>query len=130
MFFERVKSTGFAANTKTRVKREFLSFILVRALGLGESSLDSHHRVSWSHDEIREKIELGLKTDSCNSFCRKVTLLISETERAALPSGVGHYWTELDKQILVFFLPLSPSYCCLFWSSLLLCSLLVCFGCH
>ena len=63
-----MKSKGFAANTKSRVQREFLGFPLVRALGLGESSLDSHHRVSWSHDEIQEKVELGLKTDSCNFF--------------------------------------------------------------
>jgi len=59
MFLARDTTRVFAANTKNRVKRNFLGFLLVRALGLGESSLHSpyrilNHRVSWSKEEIHE----------------------------------------------------------------------------
>ena len=60
LFLERENTRVFAANTKTRVKRNFLGFLLVRALGLGELSLHSpyrilNHRVSWSKEEIQKK---------------------------------------------------------------------------
>jgi len=57
--FGWVKNMGFVSNTQTMVKRVFLGFVLVRTLGLGESSLDSPCRIlkywiSWSWVEIQE----------------------------------------------------------------------------
>lgn len=66
--FSKGKTRVIATNTKTRVRRDFLYFLLVRALGLGESSLDSpfsprilNHKVSLSWKEIRENARIRLE---------------------------------------------------------------------
>jgi len=69
----RVEKQCLEANIQTRVYREFL--------------LAANTRV-----EIRTWVELGLKTDSCNSIslCKETHIIIVE-RRAALSRRVGHH---------------------------------------